>query len=86
MLLNFDHNELKAYLIKITGYEIESVYSIENNPMWIDTTFNLQENQIIKIAAFCNYKKGFSKFGFTQFMWNQEIKVGNYNKFIRKIK
>ena len=82
MLLNFNHEELKSYLKKITGYEVKSVWSIENDPQWYDTTFNLHTKEI-KIAAFCDAKNtpGFSKFTMTEFLWNQEIKV-DYIKYM----
>ena len=86
MFLKFNHDDLKSYLKEIITYEVVSIYSIENNSMWKDTTFNFQENQLIVISAFCN-GWNHKKFGsFSQFMWNQEIRVGNYNKYIRKIK
>ena len=88
MLLSFEHDELKSYLKKITGYEVKSIYSIDNNTMWTDTQFEFNDNQSVVITAFCDATNtpGMKRFGFSEFLWNQTILIGKYLKFVRKQK
>jgi hypothetical protein len=88
MLISFNHDELKSYLKKRTGFVIKSIYSIDDNNMWFDTQFEFDDNQIIVISSICDADKtaGYRKFGFSDFLWNNSIFISDYIKFIRKRK
>lgn len=88
MIYSFKNDDIKSYLKYTTGYEVMSIYSINNESNWINVNFDISENQTVTIIAMCDATrtKAFKKYTIKQFLWTQEIKIKDFLKYVRKKK
>lgn len=85
-MIIFNENELKTYLKKKTGYEVASIYAIDNNPIPIDIDIKLYGNEAtMKVAAFCDATKttGFKDYTIKTFLWSETVYFTDFIKFLR---
>lgn len=83
-------DDLKSYISKKTGYVIESIYSIDDNPIPAGINIKIYGNEgpTMKVAAFCDAKKttGFRETTLKAFLFTETVDISDLIKFIRSKK
>ena len=87
-MITFNDNDLKSYLKQKTGYEVSSIYSVDNKYAIPEYVKYAIDTTTISVAAYCDVTKTPTLKGHTikTFLWTETVNVSDFMKFIRSKK
>lgn len=87
-MIIFNNNDLEAYLKQKTGYEVSSIYSIDNKYPSSEYIINETTPHSLIVSAYCDVTKtpSFKGHSIKTFLWSETVNVSDFIKFIRSKK